>query len=69
MGTTCVVTNLETSKPSLISLFITDFILLLIMLAGLLRLRRCGLGTFELGRLLWTQVGWQFSLVVMLSTR
>jgi hypothetical protein len=50
------VTNLETSKPSLISLFVTDCLLLLFMLAGLLRLRRGGGGTFELGRLLWRQV-------------
>jgi hypothetical protein len=50
------VTNLETTKPSLISLFVTDCLLLLFMLAGLLRLRRRGGGTFELGRLLWRQV-------------
>jgi hypothetical protein len=50
------VTNLETSKPSLISLFITDCLLLLLMLAGLLRLRRRGGGSFALGRLLWRQV-------------
>lgn len=49
-------TNLETSKPSLISLFVTDCLLLLFMLAGLLRIRRRGGGTFELGRLLWRQV-------------
>jgi hypothetical protein len=50
----CVVTNVETSQPSLISLFVTDFLLLLIMLAGLLRFRRGG--TFRLGHLLWRQV-------------
>jgi hypothetical protein len=66
---TCAVTNLETSKPSLIALFTTDALLLLIMLAGLLRLRRHGGDTFELGHLLWKQVGWQFSLAVMLSIR
>lgn len=49
-------TNLETSQPSLISLFVTDCLLLLFMLAGLLRLRRRGGGAFELGRLLWRQV-------------
>ena len=52
----CIVTNLETSRPSLISLFVADCLLLLIMLVGLLRLRRRGGGTFELGRLLWRQV-------------
>lgn len=49
-------TNLETSKPSLISLFVTDCLLLMLMLAGLLRLRRRGGGSFQLGRLLWRQV-------------
>jgi hypothetical protein len=63
------VTNLGTSKPSLISLFTTDFLLLAMMLAGLLRLRRRGSGTFELGRLLWKQVAWRFSLALMLSIR
>ena len=49
-------TNLETSQPSLVSLFVTDCLLLIFMLAGLLRLRRRGGGAFELGRLLWRQV-------------
>jgi hypothetical protein len=52
----CLVTNIETSQPSLISLFVTDCLLLLFMLAGLLRLRRRGGGAYELGRLLWRQV-------------
>ena len=52
----CVVTNLKTNQPSLISMFTTDFLLLILMLAGLFRLRRRGGGTFELGRLLWRQV-------------
>ena len=37
------------------------------MLVGLFRLR-VGAGTFGLGRLLWTQVGRRFSLLVMLTT-
>jgi hypothetical protein len=57
----CLLTNLEIAKPSLISLFATDALLLLIMLAGLLRIRPVG-DTFKLWRLLWTQVGWRFSL-------
>jgi hypothetical protein len=65
---TCAVTDVETSQPSLIALFATDFLLLLIMLAGLLRLRRSGGDSFELGRLLWKQVEWRFSLAVMSST-
>ena len=47
-------------------MFVTDIILLIIMLAGSLRLRRGG-GSFYLSQLLWKQVGHcQFSLVVML---
>ncbi|KAH9974529.1 hypothetical protein BJV77DRAFT_643107 [Russula vinacea] len=48
--------NVETSKLSLVSLFVTDCTLLLIMLVGLLRLRSHGGGTLELGRLLWNRV-------------
>jgi len=50
----CLVTNVETAQPSLISLFVTDLLLVLIMLAGLLRLRR-GSGGARLWRLLWRQ--------------
>ena len=52
----CIITNVDTSKLSLVSLFASDLTLLLIMLAGLLRLRNHG-GTLEIGRLLWKQVG------------
>jgi len=51
----CVVLNMESNKPTIIVVFVTDIVLLLIMLVGLLRLRRHGGGTFELGRLLWKQ--------------
>jgi len=40
----------------MIAMFATDFILLLIMLVGLLGLRRRGGSSFDLGRLLWKQV-------------
>jgi hypothetical protein len=51
------VLNTEKNKPSIIATLITDIILLLIVLIGLLRLLRdCG-GSFALGRLLWKQVG------------
>jgi hypothetical protein len=40
-----------------ISLFVTDVTLLLIMLAGLLRIRRRGGGSLKFGRFLWKQVG------------
>ena len=56
MAKQCILTNVETSRPSIISLLVSDFLLLLIMLAGLLRLRRKGGGTFRLGRFLWRQV-------------
>jgi hypothetical protein len=59
----CALTNIEISKPSFISLLVTDIVLLLTMLAGLLRLSRRNAGTFELGRFLWKQVGhWWFFL-------
>jgi hypothetical protein len=56
LQTACVITNFETCKNSLITLFTADVVLLLVMLVGLLRLRRSGGGTFDLGRLLWKQV-------------
>jgi hypothetical protein len=37
-------------------MLVTDITLLLIMLAGLLRLRLHGSGTFDLAQLLWRQV-------------
>ena len=47
-------------------MLITDVILLSIMLAGLLRLRMGGGGSFYLSQLLWKQVGhYRFLLVVM----
>ncbi|KAI0278280.1 hypothetical protein BGY98DRAFT_549610 [Russula aff. rugulosa BPL654] len=50
----CVVLNTEKSKPSIIITLITDIVLLLIVLIGLLRLHDSG-GSFALGRLLWKQ--------------
>ncbi len=53
----CIATNIEASaKPTSISLVATDFVLLLIMLAGLLRYCRCGSSSFELWQFLWKQV-------------
>ena len=50
----------------MIVMLITDVVLLLTMFVGLLRLRRRGGGTFELGRLLWKQVRWwRFPLAVV----
>ena len=64
----CIVSNIEVTIFSIVSCFITDTILLLFMLAGLLRLRRRGGGSYELWDILWKQVGhWRFSLVVLLT--
>ena len=52
----CIVFNIEKTKPSIIVVLITDIVLLLIVLIGLLRLHGSG-GSFALGRLLWKQVG------------
>ncbi|KAH9984324.1 hypothetical protein BJV74DRAFT_886495 [Russula compacta] len=54
---TCIRVNVEktTVNLSFIFVFITDIVLLSIMLAGLLRLRRHGGGSFGLARLLWKQ--------------
>ncbi|KAF8499708.1 hypothetical protein F5888DRAFT_104529 [Russula emetica] len=51
----CIVTNVDVCKISIVSNFVADTILLLIMLAGLLRLRRRGGGTHMLWDLLWKQ--------------
>ena len=50
----CGVLNPDSFKLSITSMFITDIVLLVIMLVGLLRLR---LHNFGLGELLWKQVG------------
>ena len=52
----CVLHDTESNKPNTIVTLFTDIILLLIVLIGLLRLRRYGVGTFGLGQLLWKQV-------------
>ena len=52
----CVILNVESNKPTIIVMFVTDAVLLMTMFVGLLRLRRRGGDTFELGRLLWKQV-------------
>ena len=53
----CIITNIDTCKISIVSCFVADIILLLVMLAGLLRLRRRGGGSYDLWHLLWKQVG------------
>ena len=61
----CVTINTPKNKAALISMAVTDIILLLIMLVGLLRLRVPGGGTFGLAHLLWKQVWSLFSLIVV----
>ena len=53
----CSAANIETNKPNIIVMVISDIILLVTMLVGLLRLRRNGGGRFGLASLLWEQVG------------
>jgi hypothetical protein len=53
----CVTINIDICKIAMISTFVTDTILLLMMLAGLLQLRRRSGGSYELWHLLWKQVG------------
>ena len=67
---TCVVLNLQVIKLNLISTLAVDTILLFIMFIGLLRRRFHERSAFDMGRLLWRQVGyWRFSLAVVLSIR
>jgi len=60
--------NIQSERLNLIATLITDITLLVIMLVGLLRLRFHERIAFDLGRLLWRQVGCQrFYLAVLLS--
>ena len=54
--TVCVVLDTERSKDNIIALLVSDVVLLLTMIVGLLRLRKDGT-LFGLGKLLWRQVG------------
>ena len=59
----CAIINVEICRDFYINLLVTDVILLFIMLAGLLRLRR-DTGSFYLSQLLWKQVGSRWFLLV-----
>jgi hypothetical protein len=50
--------NVQKSKHPVIANLVSDIILLLIMLVGLLRMRIHGAGTLHMGRFLWKQVRW-----------
>jgi hypothetical protein len=54
----CTPKNIQITKLNLISTLVTDVVLLLIMLVGLLQLRIKGVGMLSLGQLLWKQVRW-----------
>jgi hypothetical protein len=53
----CLVVNVQSTKLNSIVTLVTDIILLLIMLIGLLRLGFHESGVQGLGHLMWTQVG------------
>ena len=60
--------DIQSTKLGVIVALVTDVVLFLIMLSGLLRLGVHGSGTFVLGRFLWKQVWWcRFSLTAPLS--
>jgi len=52
---TCVVSDIQSTKFNIITTLVTDVTLLLIMLIGLLRLGFHERGVFGLGRLMWRQ--------------
>jgi len=51
----CLELNIESNTLTIVTLLVTDFVLLVSMLVGLLRLRRGSSSTFDLGSLLWKQ--------------
>jgi hypothetical protein len=53
-SSSCVIINMQSNKINIIAQLTSDVILLLIMVAGLLRLR-LEIGDFGLGRILWNQ--------------
>jgi hypothetical protein len=59
MSGSCSISHIENNKATIISMFTTDFILLVIMLVGLFRMGVRRVGTLDLGRLLWKQVMWR----------
>jgi len=61
---TCATHDFDSVDLSFIVTLATDFVLLSIVLAGLLRLRRDGGGRFGVGKLLWKQGVVWFSLVL-----
>ncbi|KAN0103995.1 hypothetical protein V8E52_011425 [Russula decolorans] len=62
----CDLVNTKYSVLSFIPTIISNLVLLLIMLVGLIILRRHDGGRFGLSRVLWKQVWWRFSLAIVL---
>jgi hypothetical protein len=58
VASTCHPLNFQSTKLATIAVLVTDVVLLLIMLIGLLRMRLGRDSAFDLGRLLWKQVRW-----------
>ena len=52
----CNIPNVEVNIATVISMFITNFFLMVIMLVGLLRMHYRRVSTLALGSLLWKQV-------------
>jgi hypothetical protein len=63
----CMVPNSESGKLNIIVTLVTDAILLLIMLVGLLRIRRYGGSTSCLAHFMWKQVC--LSVAILFFTR
>jgi hypothetical protein len=66
---TCVITDIHSTKLNMTATLITDIVLLLIMLSGLLRLGFNEPGVFGLGYLMWKQVCSRFAHIVMFAMR
>ena len=62
---TCTPDHIKNSALKIVTTSVTDIALLLIMLVGLFRLRSRGGGVFRLAQLLWRQVRYRFSLIVV----
>jgi hypothetical protein len=54
--TTCIISDIHSTKLNMITFLVTDVTLLLIMLIGLIRLGFHEPGVYGLGRLMWKQV-------------
>jgi len=62
-----MVPNSESGKLNMIVTVITDVILLLMMLVGLLRIRRYGGGTSSLAHLMWKQVRFSVAMASLID--